>query len=247
MKTTNTTNQFDFIATEGAQTADNRRLNHTGQLINLSKQRAAELLQFVASAESEDKAQYIDAIDGGRAEDLMLLFGLKFDSDMIKADAAFLGNATEDELSKLLESRRSDRSKKLKEGPRSSVMTCQSYLAAMYAEMLVREAWNKPYAAGTIEHQVDESDLVAITKKIKSLQSKKSRLKKSAQYDQADAEALKQVEDEIARLSSFRPTVSAKVVVKSAETETVREALKLIDQSKLDAATLDKLQKAGLL
>ena len=50
----------------------------------------------------------------------------------------------------------------------SSTVALNKYIAAGYAEMLVRTAWNKPYeATSTID--VDTEDLDAINRKIKKL------------------------------------------------------------------------------
>lgn len=162
------------------------------------------------------------------------------------ADSTFLADCTEEEFSKLLESRRSDRSKKLKAGATINVTNCSAYIGAMYAEMLIRIAWNKPYAAGSNETMVDESDITSIQKKIKSLQSKKCRLKKTAEFVADDRIELEAVEAEIARLSEFRPTITTKQVIKSVDTETIREALLKV-QATLSVEDLDKFKKAGLL
>lgn len=240
------TNEFDFVQATESTPVESRKLPHTNRLIDTSKARAIEIMRGIGQAEADDKSQMIDWIDSGKAEDLIQLIGRFIDQETIKADAQFLKDASEDELSKLLESRRSDRSKTLRKGPRSSVTVCQQYIATMYAELLVREAWGKPYAGGTTESVVDETDLEAVKRKIKSLQSKKCRLNKTAQFVEADRIELEAVEAEIARLSSFRPKIAAKTVVKSADVSAIREALQLI-QHTLSAEELDKYKKAGLL
>jgi len=240
------TNEFDFVQAAESQPAESRKLQHTSRLIDSSKARAIEIMRSIGQAEAEDKSQMIAWIDSGKAEDLIKLIGAFIDDDAIKADAEFLSTASEDELSKLLESRRSDRSKTLRKGPRSNVSVCQQYIATMYAELLVREAWGKPYAGVTTAAAVDERDLDAVNRKIKSLRSKKSRLKKSAEFVEADRIELEAVEAEIDRLAAFRPAVAAKTTVKSADVSAIREALQLV-QHKLSAEELDKYKKAGLL
>jgi len=240
------TNEFDFVQAAESTPVESRKLQHTNRLIDSSKARAIEIMRGIGQAEADDKSQLIAWIDSGKAEDLIQLINRFIDQETIKADAQFLGSASEDELSKLLESRRSDRSKTLRKGPRSSVTVCQQYIATMYAELLVREAWGKPYAGGTTESVVDEQDLDAVKRKIKSLQSKKCRLNKTAEFVEADRIELEAVEAEIARLSSFRPKIAAKTAVKSADVSAIREALQLV-QHTLSAEELDKYKKAGLL
>lgn len=243
---TNTTN-FDFIEnTAATSSVESRKLQHTNQLIDLSKARAVEIMRLISKANETDKTRMISQIKSGKADDLIALIGTCISEDDIKSDSIFLNDCSDDEFSKLLESRRSDRSKKLKDGPTSNVSVCQSYIGAMYAEILVRLAWNKPYASGSNEVQVDENDLDSVKRKIKSLQSKKCRLAKTAKFDENDRIELEAVEAEIARLSEFRPNIISKSVVKSVNVEVLREALQKV-QGSLSAEDLDKYKKAGLL
>lgn len=246
--TTKTTG-FDFIAdtTETSNNAESRKLQHTNRLIDLSKARAVEIMKHISKASAEDKSLLIAMIDSGKAEDLITLIDSAINSDDQVKDSEFLADCKENEFSKLLESRRSDRSKKFKLGARANVTNCQNYIAAMYAEVLIRKAWNKPYASSSQTALVDESDLEAIKKKVKSLQSKKCRLAKTAEFVEADKIELTAVTEEIARLNSFRPAIVSKTMVKSADAETVRNALKLIDPSQLDENVLAQLKVAGLL
>lgn len=126
--------------------------------------------------------------------------------------ADMLKDATEDELSRLLESRRSDRSKAKKAGL-TTLDTIRRYISAWIAELVIRAKSGKAYkapAAGQIE--LDESaDRDTITRKIKSLQSKKCRLGQAYRAvvaAGAENEALKAeidgIEAEIARLNGLR-------------------------------------------
>lgn len=244
------TNQFDFITGEAAVTVEGRKLGHTNRLIDLAKEHAATVMRAIAAeTDPEQKAQMIEAIDGGDAMSLISLINLTVGEDKIKADSSFLEDCSEDEFSKLLESRRSDRSKKFKAGPRTSVAACQSYIGTMVAEMMVREAWNKPYnqSAGKAGAEVDVNDLEAVGKKIKSLQSKKSRLRKLAEVDDITKAEYEAVVAEIDRLNSYRPTVSKVASIKSAPAEVVREALTKLDISQLDEDLVEQLKVAGLI
>ena len=165
----------------------------------------------------------------------------------IKKASKFLAEVDEDQLSRLLESRRSDRSKAKSKGPRTSVQVAQTFIGSMYAELLVREAWNKPYKSTNQELDFDElkEDQDALNRKIRSLQSKKSRLRKTAEFVEADQIALDETEDEIDRLIQLRvgsPRVSSKTIIKNASVDELRKALNLIDTETLDEDQQQKLE-----
>lgn len=93
-------------------------------------------------------------------------------------DKSMLDGATEDELSRLLESRRSDRSKAKKAGL-TTLDTIRRYISAWIAELVIRAAAGKAYKApstGFSVEDMDGADRDTITRKIKSLQSKRCRL-----------------------------------------------------------------------
>ena len=127
-------------------------------------------------------------------------------------DKSMLDGATDDELSRLLESRRSDRSKAKKAGL-TTLDTIRRYISAWIAELVIRAASGKAYKSPTGGGVVlDESaDRDTITKKIKSLQSKKCRLGQAyravvaagAENDALRAE-IDGIEAEIARLNGLR-------------------------------------------
>lgn len=126
--------------------------------------------------------------------------------------ADMLEGATEDELSRLLESRRSDRSKAKKAGL-TTLDTIRRYISAWIAELVIRAKSGKAYKAPTGGGIVlDESaDRDTITRKIKSLQSKKCRLSQAYRVvvaAGADNEALRTeieaLDAEIARLNGIR-------------------------------------------
>ena len=78
----------------------------------------------------------------------------------------------------MLESRRSDRSKAKKAGL-TTLDTIRRYISAWIAELVIRAASGKAYKApstGFSVEAMDGADRDAITRKIKSLQSKKCRL-----------------------------------------------------------------------
>lgn len=137
-------------------------------------------------------------------------------------------NCTADELSRMLESRRSDRSKAKKAGL-TTIDNIKRYVSAWVAELVIRQASGKAYKApGTSTlGEFESDDVEAITRKIKSLQSKKCRLNAVLKYA-ANPEIEQEVADieaEIARLNAMRgskPRVKSTDTVKSMGLDDIR-------------------------
>lgn len=250
MKNTTTTNPFEMLT---AQTNDvataARRLSHTVELNSRATERATETIKK-ASANPE-LHELANKMMAGDPADLLDLFEKVDVLSNVEADAGMLADATEDELKRLLESRRSDRSKCKKKGISSSMLNCRNYVAAMYAELLVRQAMGKPYTGtrGGAELDLDSlaGDQDAIVRKVKSLQSKKCRIKKLAEAGVAGAsDELAEVEAEIERLNALRPTtrVATKAAVKSIKVDELREALSKIEGD-VPEEILELMKKLG--
>ena len=245
-KTTTNSNPFDFAA-ETNKTSESRKLDLTPVLIGTSNQRASELMMKV-SKDPSLHALANKALDSGEPSDLINLITTVLGEEQVKADSKLLEGADDYQFSHLLESRRSDRSKSKTKGPKTSVGVCKTYISSMYAELVIREAWNKPYTGQTNATIIDmdalANDQDAVTRKIKSLQSKKSRLKALAGYDANAKIELAEVEAEIARLNELRPNTrsTVKTVVKDIDVNELRDALK-----KIDPATLPEDDQAKLL
>ncbi len=246
-------NPFDFGTSSTVTTSSTRRLDYTPVLIDKANTRASELMMNV-SKQPELYDLVNKALDDGNPQDLIDLIKAVYDDATLKEDATILDGCDEDQLSRLLESRRSDRSKAKKKGPRTNVTVCKTYISSMYAELLIREYWNKPYTgqAGTSAADLDTTDQTAIAKKVKSLQSKKCRLGKIAQYDDVAKKELDEVNAEIARLNALRPTVktgATKTVVKDTDVEQLRNIVKTLDISSLpedqQAKALELIAKLG--
>lgn len=240
-----------FVFNEEINTESNsRKLDLTPQLITLSNSRAVELMKAVSKDVSLHEAANL-ALDRAETTDVINLINTVFDEAKLEADAEFLRNADEDQLSRLLESRRSDRSKAKSKGPRTSASVCQTFISSMYAEMLVRIAMNKPYQATTGSSEIDynelEADQDALNRKIRSLQSKQSRLRKTAEYVEEDKLALAEVMSEIDRLKALRinnsENVVSKSVIKNVDAEVLRTALGKVNLADVDAETAEKIQK----
>lgn len=232
------TESTDLFASLTAQSSvaesSGRRLDHTAELNRIAAERATVVIK--KASENPELRELANRMLQGNPADLMELFEKTGALETVSADAqTALTGASEDELKRLLESRRSDRSKCKKKGIGSSMLVCRNYVACMYAELMVRNGMGKPYtgtrgvAGGST---LDESDLDAVKRRVKSLQSKKCRIKKLADAGVAGAQAeLDEVEAEIERLNALRPTakVSTKVAVKSIKVDELRAALEKIE------------------
>ena len=119
-------------------------------------------------------------------------------------DKSMLDGATEDELSRLLESRRSDRSKAKKAGL-TTLDTIRRYISAWIAELVIRAATGKAYKApstGFSVEDMDGADRDTITRKIKSLQSKKCRLSQAYRAIVAAGAQNAELKDQIDQLDA---------------------------------------------
>lgn len=154
-----------------------------------------------------------------------------------------ISGCTDEELGRMLESRRSDRSKAKKAGL-SSIDNIRRYVSAWIAELVIRQASGKAYKApGTTElGQFESTDYEAITRKVKSLQSKKCRLSAVLKYGpNAAVEAeVAEIQAEIDRLNAMR---GSKTRVKSTD------SIKAMDLDSLRAAigAMSDEEKAAIM
>lgn len=255
MKNDKTTNQpFEFSTETDNTASDSRRLDFTPALIDKSNLRASELIMAVTKR-PELFEQANTMMDDGNAQDLIDLILTIHGAEQIKADAQLLDGCDENQLSRLLESRRSDRSKAKKKGPRSNMSVCKTYISSMYAELLIRDYWQKPYAGSQAGAEIDyesiKDDQDAITRKIKSLQSKQCRLLPLAKYDESAQIKLEETMAEIARLNALRPNsrVNTKTAIQDVNLTELRASLANLDVSSLpedeQAKILALIEKIG--
>ena len=245
-----TTNLFESLTAQtSAPETSGRRLDHTVELNRIATERATETIK--KASEKPELHELANKMLGGDPADLMELFNQVGMMERVGDDAhEALDGADEGELKRLLESRRSDRSKRKRKGIGSSMLVCRNYVACMYAELMVRDAMGKPYTGqrGVAANRVglDESDMDAVNRRVKSLQSKKCRVKKLADAGVPGAEAeLAEVVAEIERLSALRPTkVTTKAAVKSIKVDELREALNKIEGD-VPAEILELMAKLG--
>lgn len=244
-------NPFEALTAGKMTDAGTRKLDFTPVLIATANQRAIETIK--AASDNAELHELANKMMEGDIADLIKLFDATGMSDLVPGDAAALQDCDLDQLKRMLESRRSDRSKAKKKGIRSNISVCRNYIATMYAELMVRQVMGKPFTglvgAAARDFNIDDirDDIEAVNRKIKSLQSKKCRLNKTAEFVPSDAAELEQVTDEIKRLSELRPTsaVSTKHVVKSMDIDVLRTALASMNTADLPDEVLELMKKLG--
>lgn len=241
-----TANPFESLSATST-VATSRKLAYTDVLNTTANQRAAEAI-MAASKDPELFPLANAMMDSGDPADLLTLFEKVGAMEHVEQDAAALAGCDEETLKRMLESRRSDRSKNKKKGVRSSIAVCRAYVAAFYAELVVRQAMGRPYtgAVGKASVMVDTDDVDAVNRKIKSLQSKKCRLSKLAQAGDAAAQKdLDEVVAEIDRLRGYRPSVTTTTVVKSVKVDELRAALAKLNPDEVPDEVKALLAKIG--
>lgn len=241
---TENTNIFTFAEDVSTVSSTNtRRLDYTPALQEKARGMALDYIKTVSEKAGEDAdlaTRTNTMLDSGDAGLLFSELTAFFGQDAIHEAAQVLLGCPEDDLPKMLESQRSNRSKSKKAGVRAKMTTCVAYVTAGLAEMLIRYAMGKPYqGAGrpeTLDHEALAGDPEALRRRINSLASKKSRLTKLADYDDEKAKSeLAETEKELEELRALRPEKTKTVVSKSAQLATVREALRSLTEEELAA------------
>jgi len=248
MTTKTTQNPFALLEDNSTTKTTSRKLDYTPVLLDKSNIRSSEVISAVAKKpELFDLANKV--LDEGNPQDLIDLIGKVIDAETIKTDAKILEGCDDDQADRLLKSRQSDRSKAKAKNPRSSMTVCKTYFSAMYAELLIREYIDKPYNGSSVfalDIDFDElaNDQNALNRKIRSLQSKKSRLNKLAMYNDDARNELEKVKDDIERLQSLRPTTRTQVrsVVKDIKVDQLRDLLKNINIDDIPADQREQYQ-----
>lgn len=230
-KKNNTTETMGFVFTEAseAKASTGRTIPGSTELISICNQKALDAIKLAST--DKDVAGLATDVQTGNHEALV-----KFVEATVEVPSAeMLAGATDDELSRLLESRRSDRSKAKKAG----LMTIDSlrrYISAWIAELVIRESTGKAYKApsATAYGEFESTDSEEITKKIKSLQSKKCRLNAQAKMclsagietPENIRNELAEVEAEITRLNAMRGTTPRTAKVKTVDVVPTNEQLR---------------------
>lgn len=237
---TNKKFSFDFDLTEASTSVG---IPMAAELNAYASNLAKEVLLGIAQRQDKTETAMANQLRDGVFEDVIKLTNAVVDPAKLRL--AGLEELDDAELKRLLESRRSDRSKAKKLGLDSSAQVLFRYYAAGIAEIIVRDALKLEYkpSNGTLSLNVEElaNDQEALNKKIRSLQSKVSNLRREGKFAPEDWQGwnqLKEVQAQIAELQAHRVSTTTRSVRTIAEPtlEQVRESLR-----SMDAETLKQL------
>ena len=234
-------------------TSTGRGINGAIELNNYAQSEARRLIDAAMDKVKEEAAEGLtttkdmidEALDSGTYSSACNLIEAVIGTPQCCA----LAECTDDELSRLLESRRSDRSKTKKKGLRTNVAVMLTYFAAVIAEMAIRAASGKEYvaqSANTIDVEALALDQEALNKKIRSLQSKQSNLRRALKYIPADTDAperdeLKKVQAQIEELQSKRTSTVKTVTTKVPSAEVLKKAIAAMSEEE-KKALMEQLQ-----
>jgi len=234
-----------FEAFEAAQTGEKtRRLPYTDKLQTKAMELTTDLMRRSVQQPGTEVNPLAGlanaALKDWQPESLLAYLNAGLTADTLKQAADVLEGCPEDDLPKMLESQRSNRSK----AKRGRKVT--AYIASMVGELLIRERTGKAYnASGTklaTDHDMLAADQDLLVRRINSLASKKSRLNKLAQYDDNAKAELAAVEQELEELRALRPTKTKKAV-KSVKIDDLKAGLATGSISAADLqALLDAMQ-----
>ena len=158
------------------------------------------------------------------------LIGKFYDDTKIADKTGFLKSCSSTELDRLLESRRSDRSKVRKAG---LAQNFPRFLADVVAEKAIRLTSGKQYnqsGAGTTAIDVEAlaADQVALNKKIRSLQSRISVLRSKLQYAPADHPGhadIARLQEQVRELQAHRVSTTSHKTVAVTDKRSLAEAV----------------------
>ena len=231
----------------GTTTSTGRGINGAIELNSYAQSEARRLIDVAMDKVKEEAAEGLtttkdmidEALDSGTYSSACNLIETIIGTPQCSA----LAECTDDELSRLLESRRSDRSKTKKKGLRTSVVVMLTYFSTVIAEMAIRAASGKEYVAQsttTIDVEALALDQEALNKKIRSLQSKQSNLRRALKYIPDDTDAperdeLKRVQAQIEELQSRRTSTVKTVSTKVPSAEVLKKAIASMSEEEKQA------------
>lgn len=236
---------------ENTQTTATGRSIPGAQALNAAANRlASELVKSILSKPELNELANKVVAEGEFADAIELTQRIYSDED-IKVEE--LSYCTDEELSRLRESRRSDRCKTRKNG----IGTAQQFIkfmSASIAEMSILQAMGKTYAgpSGTsgIELNIDNlaADQELLGRKIRSLQSKVSVLKRQGQFAPEDWIGWQQIENtkaQIAELQAHRVGATTRTTgtIKTPSMTDIKNALAGMSEEEKQAL-IAQLQKA---
>lgn len=210
-----------------------RTIAVTPQLNGIAQTRAVEFIKLGSTF--PERANKVVA---GDTAELHALLVENFESQ-IDADSQILKGLDDDVLDRLLESRRSDRSKARSKTNQMDGLL--KFVSAMYAELMIRNITGKPFS-GSSSDVLDEADNDAVSRKIKSLQSKACRLRKTAPFVPDDQVELDLVQNEIDRLNSIRGVTTTKLKEKI-DIGAIKQALESLPDDQMTEQMKELLAK----
>ena len=230
-------NPFESLAAVTTTQSGTRKLAFTGVLQDKARAMTTDLIRR-AGGDAELAPLANQMLKDKTPESLLAFITKGIGAADLTEAAKVLDGCPEDDLPKMLESQRSNRSKAKRTGL-AAMPKVIDYVASMVGELLIREKTGKAYAAtGKLEtdHEALAADQDQLVKRINSLASKKSRLTKLAAYDATAKSELEAVEAELQELRALRPN-KTKTTVKSVSITDVKAAL----------AAMSDEEKASLL
>lgn len=234
---TTVVNPFENLTAVTTTQSGTRKLAYTAVLQDKARAMTTDLIRRAGG--DATLAPLANAMLADKTPESLLAFiNAGIDAESMSAAALVLDGCPADDLPKMLESQRSNRSKAKRTGL-TAMPKVIDYVASMVGELLIRERTGKAYSTtGKLptDHDTLAADQDALVKRINSLASKKSRLVKLAAYDTAAKAELDAVEAELQDLRALRPNKS-KTVVKSIKLDDVKAAL----------AAMSEEEKASLL
>lgn len=238
------TNPFDGL-TATTTTTSTRKLAFTSVLQDKARSLSTELIRK-AGGNPELAPLASTMLEAKTPESLLAFINAGIDAQTMAEASRVLDGCPEDDLPKMLESQRSNRSKAKRTGL-VSMPKLIDYVASMVGELLIREKTGKAYNAnaGKLEtdHLVLAQDSELLTKRINSLASKKSRLTKLATYDEDAKKELDAVERELHELRALRPN-KTHTTVKSVSLTDLKQALANMSEAER-ASLLEAMQSIG--
>ena len=244
------TAQSAFILEDSNFTTSRRGIPGATELSMKSNEMAQELLKKV-SAESSLVPLADKVCDLGEYSDLIELINQAYTPDELKLEV--LSSCNDDELGRLLESRRSDRSKAKHAGLRR-MSPLLRYLSAGIAEIMIRTAMGKAYGGSVSSGGItsDPKELKAnqdlLNRKIRSLQSKCSVLKRQGEFAPetwVGWEELEKTKAQLDELISLRVSASGQTT-RPVNKEQVKSGLKAMSPEELKALIAEAQRLANI-
>jgi len=238
-------NPFESLNAVSVVQAGTRKLAYTGVLQEKARSMTTELIRK-AGGDAKLAPLANTMLADKTPESLLAFITEGIPSEQMTEASKVLDGCPDDDLPKMLESQRSNRSKAKRTGL-VAMPKVIDYVASMVGELLIRERTGKAYASTgklATDHEVLAADQDQLVKRINSLASKKSRLSKLATYDANAKSELDAVEAELQELRALRPN-KTKTTVKSVKLEDIKSALAAMSDEERESLIALMQQSVG--